>query len=60
MFVKFEGMHKRRIRRSDTIDWSNKSIVKAAFTFCNILVLTDDEKIKLRLKYFYKYYYNNC
>jgi len=53
-------MHKRRMRyRPDMIDWSNIRIVKAAFTFCNILVLTDDGKVKLRLKYYYKYY-NNC
>jgi len=47
----YEGNQLCRIHYwPDMIDWSNIRIVKTTFTSSNTL-LTDDEKVKLRLKY---------
>jgi len=44
----FEGSYARIVRYwSAMIDWSNTRIVKTAFNFSNLFVLTDEGKVKL-------------
>jgi len=42
---------------SHKINWSNTRVIKASYP--RLLVLTDDGKVKYRLKYYNKYNNNN-